>query len=60
MSDRENSRRDELVNKVKETDRAVKYDEQCRTNDSQEYFKKHSYLMLYRDGNKQVCLQFPE
>ena len=54
MSDQDVSKKHELKQKVKETERAIAYDRECRMNDAHEYFRKHNYLMQFRDGNKNV------
>lgn len=54
MSDQDVSKKHELKQKVKETERAIAYDRECRMNDAHEYFRKHNYLMQFRDGNKNL------
>ena len=54
MSDKDHNKRTHLQEKVKESDRAIAHDRECRMNDANEYFRKHHYLMQFRDGNKNV------
>lgn len=53
MSDKKAMDKQAFQDKISETDQALSYDRQCRMNDAMDYHKKHSYLMQYRDGNKQ-------
>lgn len=53
MSDKMVMEKEEFKQKVRETEQAIAYDRDCRVNDAKEYFRKHNYLMQYRDGNKQ-------
>ena len=48
----------EFQEKIKETEQAINYDRDCRMNDAKEYHRKHTYLMQYRDTNKQVSHSF--
>ena len=54
MSDKDHNKRTEQQEKVRESDRAIAYDRECRMNDANEYYRKHNYLMQFRDGNKNV------
>ena len=54
MSDKDVSKKVHMKQKIKETERAIAYDRECRMNDANEYFRKHNYLMKFRDGNKNV------
>ena len=54
MSDKDYNKRTEQQEKVRESDRAIAYDRECRMNDANEYYRKHNYLMQFRDGNKSV------
>ena len=54
MSDRDVSNKIQNQQKKKETERALAYDKECRMNDANEYYRKHNYLMKFRDGNKNV------
>ena len=54
MSDRDVNNKIQNQQKKKETERALAYDKECRMNDANEYYRKHNYLMKFRDGNKNV------
>ena len=56
MMDRDQNKKTQMQEKIKETERALAYDRECRMNDANEYFRKHNYLMQFRDGNKNVSL----
>lgn len=54
MSDRVAMDKKDFQEKIIETEQAIAHDRNCREHDAKEYHKKHTYLMQYRDGNKQV------
>ncbi|WAR25065.1 hypothetical protein MAR_010769 [Mya arenaria] len=53
MSDKSAMEKVEFQQKTVETQQAIEYDRHCRQSDATEYHNKHSYLMQYRDTNKQ-------
>lgn len=52
MSDQDSLKRDNLKNKVRESEAAVEYDRQCRSQDLESFRKKFNYLKQFRDDNK--------
>lgn len=51
---KEETAKESLKDKVKESETAVAFDKRCLENDRQEHMKKANYLTQFRDGNKQV------
>lgn len=55
MSDQDALKRQQLKDKVRESEAAVEYDRQCLVQDYEAFSKKNDYLKQYRDENKRVC-----
>lgn len=54
MSDQDALKRQQLKDKVRESEAAVEYDRQCLVQDYEAFSKKNDYLKQYRDENKRV------
>ncbi|PVD25279.1 hypothetical protein C0Q70_15779 [Pomacea canaliculata] len=52
MSDQDALKRQQLKDKVRESEAAVEYDRQCLVQDYEAFSKKNDYLKQYRDENK--------
>ena len=54
MADQDAQKQQHLKDKVRESEAAVEYDRQCRSQDLNSFMKKFSYLKQFRDDNKTV------
>jgi len=54
MSDRENSYRQYLIERMEESDRAISYDRKCLDDDRKAFQKKSAFLRQFRDENKRL------
>jgi len=52
MSDQDAKKAQTLKDKVRESEAAVEYDRQCRSQDFNSFVKKFNYLKQFRDDNK--------
>lgn len=53
MSDLDSSKRAEFERCSKESAEAIKFDQECKQKDFEDFVTKHKYLQNFRDGNKQ-------
>ena len=56
MTDKWATQRQQLVDKVRESEDAVEKDRQVRIEDARDHARRYDYLKTYRDDNKKVCL----
>lgn len=56
MADQDQHKQQNLKDKVRESETAVEYDRQCRSQDFNSFVKKYTYLKQFRDDNKNVSL----
>lgn len=64
MADQDAQKQQQLKDKVRESEAAVEYDRQCKSQDFDSFVKKFNYLKQFRDDNKNVsilllCLKTP-
>ena len=58
MADQDAQKQQQLKDKVRESEAAVEYDRQCKSQDFNSFVKKFNYLKQFRDDNKHVSLVF--
>ncbi|ESO82552.1 hypothetical protein LOTGIDRAFT_236939 [Lottia gigantea] len=54
MSDQDSWKRQNLINKVQESEQAVEYDRTCLQKDFEDHLTKFNYLKNFRDDNKKL------